>query len=336
MASEFANRLAKMQENGSWQNAKKLAHGVPSSLYNMQLQGLELKESQNGNLMIAREHVILDGEFQGEVVRDNMNLSNEIGQRFVAQFIEQMGYQVPDDLTQIEDVLTAILNDAPSYTGQVKHSEEGFTNVQIRKLLSAEETPERVVEVPTKPEPAPAVKAPTSKAPTAAPAKPVVAAPAAKPAAKPVQAKKSEPPAPTIVAGGYVSFNADAGDGSTVAIVGKVNSIDGTTVHVENPEDTATEYEVPMEECTPAEAPAVSAEMNPLYDSLQAFCQAQEIATDESDTLESLIVKVKSYKWPADQLTADEVEMLKTIEADFVEAAPVAKPKVVAKAVAKK
>jgi len=67
-------------------------------------------------------------------------LENEIGMQFTARWIEAMGYDVPDDMEEIEEIVAAIAEAAPTFMGKVKVS-KGFTNVQVVEILDAGEAP---------------------------------------------------------------------------------------------------------------------------------------------------------------------------------------------------
>lgn len=119
---------------GTWDTAKEGQIGVPSGKYQMQLQALTLTATSAGDkLMVKREHLIIDGEHDGEVAYDNLVLT-EFGQAQLAEFIRKCGFEVPDDPEELPEVLTAISEQAPQYVATVT-SRDGFNNVRIDRML---------------------------------------------------------------------------------------------------------------------------------------------------------------------------------------------------------
>lgn len=133
--SEFEDRLQQMQETwGGIASGEGMPGQVPEGIYRMQLQSAELKLSESSDkLMIHRENYILDGEHAGQVVHDYLNLETERGPFFVGLWIEQMGFEIPENSKDIEATVEAIAQAAPIYTGQVKIN-NGFPNVRVKNV----------------------------------------------------------------------------------------------------------------------------------------------------------------------------------------------------------
>jgi len=133
---EFKKRLNGMQK--AWATGKDSAPGVPGASYTMQLQSAKVRESKSSKkLMIVREHLVVEGEYQGEVVRDNMMLETDKGPFYAAKWIRQMGYDVPDDMSDLEEVLSAMSDANPIYSAEVTKSGD-FTNANVDELLQEE------------------------------------------------------------------------------------------------------------------------------------------------------------------------------------------------------
>jgi hypothetical protein len=319
MGGEFKNRLSQMKE--AWTEGKNAAPGVPDGVYTMQLQNCELDESGNGNMMVKREHLILDGEHAGEVVRDQIVFEgNAFGARFLSQFIEQMGYESPDNPEDIEDVVTAIAKDARKYTAQVKKAKDSdFRNVRIKALLEEDEAPAT-----------PAAKAAPAKAP---PAK-VAAAPKAAP-------KKAEPAAEEedpFPAGSSVTFSDEGNE-----LTGKVNEKNADGNYIVETED-GNLYELDADSITAAEEVTdeqATGEAAPEEDTAEliAFCQAHSIECADDEDAASLTEKINQFEYEKSELTKEEVELLEkigaTIKAPAPKPAPKAAPKPAAKGTAK-
>ena len=138
--SEFARRLGQLKE--SWGAADEGFSQIKPGLYLMQLQSAAVEESaSSGRMQIHREHLVREGEMEGEVIHDYMQIETELGPRFVKQWINMMGFDVPDDPTELEEVVAAISDAAPIYRAKVTEK-DGFTNVRIAKLLESGEEDE--------------------------------------------------------------------------------------------------------------------------------------------------------------------------------------------------
>lgn len=142
----FAEKLRAMRE--TWRESSAVYDStfggvkVDPGQYTARLQSAKIVESKtSGNLMIRREHVILDGQFKGSIVRDNMNLSNAMGMSFVRHWIDQMGYEPPDDPEGIEEVLDVICSDAPLCKIAVKQSGD-FVNVSVIEVYPNDDLPQ--------------------------------------------------------------------------------------------------------------------------------------------------------------------------------------------------
>jgi len=106
--------------------------------YIARLQSAKLVESKSsGKLMVRREHVLMDGEFKGMVIFDNMILETPMGLTFIRRWFDQMGYEAPEDPEEIENVVSAVSKDAANVKIQVKHSGD-FVNVAVIEVLDEE------------------------------------------------------------------------------------------------------------------------------------------------------------------------------------------------------
>ena len=151
---QFADKLKGMKQ--TWADSSSVYDStfggvkVDPGQYVARLQSAKIVESKtSGHLMIRREHVILEGQFQGMIVYDNMNLSNAMGMSFVRRWIDQMGYEPPavDKPEELEDIISAIVQESPTVKVAIKHSGD-FVNVSIIELLSASSDTESAKEAP--------------------------------------------------------------------------------------------------------------------------------------------------------------------------------------------
>jgi len=139
-ASSFAERLAELQ--GSWESAEEGWDQIPPGQYTMRLQSAAVEESaSSGNMQIHCEHLIVEGDHAGEVVHDYLQVETPLGPRFIKIWIDVMGFEVPEDLTELEEVVAAISDAAPTYIAKVTEK-DGFTNVRVQRLVDEGEEPD--------------------------------------------------------------------------------------------------------------------------------------------------------------------------------------------------
>jgi hypothetical protein len=118
----------------AWETADGGGSALPPATYLLRLQSAEVEESaSSGNLQIHLEHLVVEGELAGEVQHEYLQIETAQGPFYVKQWIEMMGFDVPDDPADLPDVVEAISEKAPTYTGQVIEK-KGFTNVRIKTL----------------------------------------------------------------------------------------------------------------------------------------------------------------------------------------------------------
>lgn len=290
----------------AWEAGKKAAPGVPDGIYEMQLQGCELRESSSGKMMIAREHIITEGACTGEVVRDYLVLETEYGPRQVAEFFKLMGY---DDVAagDVEDTVAAIATAAPRYQAQVKKGKDSdMRNVRIRAVFDGGGN---------------GAAAPKAKAPVKSVVKPAKA--------------------PSIPKGTNVTFSDESGTEFSATVKGGgstpgsllVEAADGECYEVAASDVTVVELEA---EAAPIREEDEEAADNEQRAALIAFCQANEIEVTEDDTVEQCTEKLNAYEFEREELTDDEYKLLKGIGSTINEPKEKPKPKPVMKPVAAK
>lgn len=140
--SKFAERLSGMKTtiNESKNTYDSMFAGVKidPGQYIVRLQSAKIIETKSsGKLMIVREHIVVEGSWQGHVIRDYMNLESPMGMAFVRQWIDQCGYQFPDENpAELEDVIEAIANESFTCKAQVKQSGD-FINLTVLEIIEA-------------------------------------------------------------------------------------------------------------------------------------------------------------------------------------------------------
>lgn len=137
--SEYTKKLAGMKTayDDSQNQYDSMFGGakVPAGNYVAKLQSAVIKESQSsGKLMIAREHLITEGEFANITIYDNIMLETPMGFTFVRRWVDMMGYEQPEQPEEIEDIVSDIAEEAPVVKIRIKHSGD-FVNVSVIEVL---------------------------------------------------------------------------------------------------------------------------------------------------------------------------------------------------------
>ncbi len=303
---EYKDRLKAMSE--SWGGRNTQQEGVPAGIYKMQVQDAEMTESaSSGKLMIAWQFLILEGEESGQVARDYQTIETEFGPRFIAQRIEKLGFEVPDDPQDLEEIIAAIAEAAPVIMGKIKVSKDGYTNITVNRLLEAGS--ER-----------------TTTTRQAA-----------------VQEEETEEEGEEeSLLGAEVVHD----DGTVCTVIeekgGKLVIEDGDGEQYECSADEVTVQEDPEEEEEEEEAEEEAEEEEEAegedgqLEELIAFAQAQGVDVSDEDDLETLTERIKDeYDWEVDKLLKEEVELLEGIGVELIKPAP-KKPAKKAKKAAKK
>lgn len=148
----FAKRLK--AASGAWGKAKEAAAAAGSGptefedgRYMARLVKAGLGESAAGRLQVIFHFKFEDDDtpgvpnYGGQVKYDYQGIESEQNMTFFARRIDQLGYEVPDDLTGITDILADIEKEKPLCKIRLK-SKGDFQNVYIDKVYGANEETE--------------------------------------------------------------------------------------------------------------------------------------------------------------------------------------------------
>lgn len=173
MASEFAKRLGKLK--GNWGKAKKRDSSefsgstLEDAIYKMEVSSAELTESQSsGRLQICWEYTVLEGESKGETIRDYDGMESEDNLFFIQRKLERLGFEAPEDPSEIEKILTQVGKKKPKVRARVR-TKDDFTHVYVNRLLDGEATEEASAESADAGEPEPEAEAAAEPEPEAEP-----------------------------------------------------------------------------------------------------------------------------------------------------------------------
>lgn len=289
MNERFRKLLGQGQDD--WNN--ETVETAPAGVYVFQLQDAQMFEAQDkdGNdvVKIKWEHLIREGEYEGTVIVDfgQPQSKHPFPRKLLRDRIRALGFEPPEDIRDLEELVAAIVQAAPVYQGQLKWKND-FPNVQVKRLIEGQAT-------------APARPAPARAAPQAA-------------------APVPEPAAEGLAIGTAVQF-----DGEDGPVDGTVTGFgEDDTVRVEATNGDI--YDVPAEILTAAPAKAPAPEEDGTRAALLEFAQAQDLEVHDGQTAEELVALLNGYDWQETDLTPDEVTLLKA-NGIGVAAKPKPKPK---------
>lgn len=145
LSKAFLDRLKK--SNKAWTGAKEKAKEqkgfteIDDGRYVARLMSAKVGESQASRLQAIFAFVIAEGEAEGQEKLDFMGLETEQNLEFFARRLAQLGYEMPDDLTEIGDIFEDINKTKPLCKIRIKTKGE-FQNVYLDKVFGDDEEPE--------------------------------------------------------------------------------------------------------------------------------------------------------------------------------------------------
>ena len=139
MDNALKNKLKKAQDN--WQGAREKAKEssgfteVPDGRYLAHLTNAQIGESRSsGRLQIQWTWTISDGEFEKDTKLDFDGLETEDNLVFLGRKLSRFGYELPEDITEISDILDELIEKQPLARIRLKTKGE-FQNVYVDKLM---------------------------------------------------------------------------------------------------------------------------------------------------------------------------------------------------------
>lgn len=128
---------------------------------------VEWRKSKAGNLMLWREHVVLEGPCTGQICRDHMMYgSSDYGDGKIRQYVKLVtGEPLPKDAGMMADIVASIIEKYPYDCRFNKSTNNGFCNVDVIELFEVDDkidveklSPEKAEETEAEPEATPAAK----------------------------------------------------------------------------------------------------------------------------------------------------------------------------------
>ena len=307
---------------GAWAKREE-EPGAPTGGYRLQLKAADVRTNKKMEPMIVAVWVILDGEYQGQEIREFLTVSKS-GSFFVHKWFNSLGVASPSDPGAIADVVAALQNAAPVIdAGVIKDG--SFHRVEIKRVLMMNGS----INGPAQTGRGTAVAQAASSFPTSATQ--VLQRPAS---LAPAVTVKFPPGSWVQVAGNDSYFGQVQGVYNGVV---RFKGIDpGTKQETlwDMPEGQLSERSSPAipapapapaptpapRPATPATSPRPAAPLqNPqvqrdeLRSQIAAFLTSADLPVSETDTLETLIGKISMSAWSAAQCADHEHALLKKL-----------------------
>jgi cobalamin biosynthesis protein CobT len=114
---------------------------IPDGRYTAQLVSAKLAQSNAGRLQIDYAWKIQDGEYEGKTKHAYQGLESEDNLYYMGRDLIRLGYEAPDSLEDLPDILEDISKAQPIGTITLQ-SKGDFQNVYIRKIFKSDEEEE--------------------------------------------------------------------------------------------------------------------------------------------------------------------------------------------------
>jgi hypothetical protein len=161
MNAEFQKQLKKAQQ--TWGSAKEKAkvsgYGdeFEDGRYKVTITRADLGTSRSSNrLQVVFGYTFVEGDYTGKTKLDYDGCDTEDNQVWLGRKLTRLGYEVPDDITELEDTLKQILKDRIVVCITLKTKGE-FQKVYIDRVMSGDEASAEMSEI------APAAEAPAGE-----------------------------------------------------------------------------------------------------------------------------------------------------------------------------
>ena len=131
--------------NSAWKKAAKRAKedtggfvDIPDGRYTARLVSAKLGESNAGRAQIAFGWKIEDGEYEGKTATNYQGIESEDNLFYLGRDLTRLGYELPDDLMDLPEILKDIEKTKPLGTIQLR-TKGDFQNLYIRKIFDSME-----------------------------------------------------------------------------------------------------------------------------------------------------------------------------------------------------
>jgi len=143
-APSIKSALKEMQSH--WEQGRDRAAGVPGGIYIARITKCDFNQAKSsGNWGTTRVWTVLNGEYAGSEIRDRITFSTEQGPFFTSQFIDQFGYEVPEQIEDLQEVFDSIVEEQAVARCEVIESGD-FLNVRVQEVIDPDDLDELLEE----------------------------------------------------------------------------------------------------------------------------------------------------------------------------------------------
>lgn len=152
MNSKFAKRLAAASKN--WKNAKSRAaeaggggfEEIEDGRYLARLTDVEIGEAKSsGRLQVVWKYKIAEGDYKGQVKFAFDGLETEDNLMYLARTLIRYGYEMPDDISDIEEILKDLSKSQPLVRIRLKTRGE-FQNCYVDNVFGEDDEDEALAD----------------------------------------------------------------------------------------------------------------------------------------------------------------------------------------------
>jgi hypothetical protein len=134
----FQNRLSKLGKDwkaASARDAKQFGSELEDGRYIARITDCEIQESMSsGRLQVMWEHTVVEGPDTNATIRSYDGIETEDGLFYLQRRIARLGKQVPENPSDLENVITQLAKEKPIVRIRVK-TKGDYQNVYLDKLI---------------------------------------------------------------------------------------------------------------------------------------------------------------------------------------------------------
>jgi len=147
MAKKSGGMSSKLKKLGkNWKDARKRsAEGgdgfefpLEDGNYEFRVTGAEMTETQSGKPQVHWQFKCTEGEDKGTECNDWDQLQSEDNLYWLMRKIARLGFEPPDKVEALPEVLEEIVEAGPTFRGRVK-TKDDFTHVWVNKLVAGDD-----------------------------------------------------------------------------------------------------------------------------------------------------------------------------------------------------
>ncbi len=119
----------------AWSESEpKVFASIPDGDYLGKLVNMEIGFSKNNRLQVVSEFEIADGKYKGKTLKKFDGLKDEVNMSFFKGYCEVLGIDIPDNISDLPDVLSNFTDDFNSLVNIVVKTKDEYTNIYVKGI----------------------------------------------------------------------------------------------------------------------------------------------------------------------------------------------------------